>query len=415
VPIIGRPMPAAPRFHSTVAALAAGQLVCWAALFYTFSSLVLPMQRALGWTRPELMGAFTLGLTLWGMATYAVGAAIDRGHGRFVLTAGSVLGGIGFLGWSRVESLPALYAAWATMGIAMAMTLYEPAFNVLTRRFPDRFRQGIMALTLVGGFASTLAFPAAAWLIAQLEWRGALAAIGALLLVVIAPLHAWALRGMPAAPAAPRHPSAREDATLREALNAASFWFLTAAFALNSFAVAALFAHLMPAFAEKGVGEAQALVVVVCFGPAQVLGRFAWASLGSGRMSRPFALAVMAGMPLALAIFAIADRTPALILFSVLFGLSNGLLTILRGSLIPDYFGRNNVGRISGAMSSIALLARAAAPFAIAWLLVPLQSYRNILLLLSALGLGAVGAYALAGRPRDDIAALELKEHGEAA
>ena len=51
-----------PTFRVTVTALAAGQLVCWAALYYAFTSFVLPMQRALGWSKPTLMGAFTLGL-----------------------------------------------------------------------------------------------------------------------------------------------------------------------------------------------------------------------------------------------------------------------------------------------------------------------------------------------------------------
>ncbi|HEX7438545.1 MAG TPA: MFS transporter, partial [Caldimonas sp.] len=259
----------APSFRATIAALATGQLVCWAALFYAFSSLVLPMQRALGWSRPALMGAFTVGLALWGAATYAVGAAIDRGHGRIVITGGTLLAGIGFLVWSQVRSLPWLYGAWCVLGVAMAMTLYEPAFNVVTKRFPGRFRQGIMALTLVAGFASTLSFPAVAWLIERLDWRGALAVIGVLLLFGIAPLHAWALRGTPHTPALPvGDSSAVDDATVREALRHPAFWFLTTSFALHSFAVAAVFAHLMPALAEKGLSEAQSLAVVVWFGPA---------------------------------------------------------------------------------------------------------------------------------------------------
>jgi MFS family permease len=398
----------APSFRATIAALATGQLVCWAALFYAFSSLVLPMQRTLGWSRPALMGAFTVGLALWGAATYAVGVAIDRGHGRIVITAGTLLAGIGFLVWSQVRSLPWLYAAWCVMGVAMAMTLYEPAFNVLTKRFPERFRQGIMALTLVAGFASTLSFPALAWLIERLDWRGALAAIGVLLLIGVAPLHAWALRGTPHAPASPvDHLSAVADATVREALRHPAFWFLTVSFALHSFTVAAVFAHLMPALAEKGLSEAQALAVVVWFGPAQVLGRFAFASLGSGRISPRLALVVIGGMPVSLVIFAIADRTAGLLGFSLLFGLSNGLVTIVRGSLVPDYFGREHVGRISGAMSAIALLARAAAPFAIAWLLIPLHAYRSVLLVLCGLGAGAVAAFALAGRPQPPGARFE--------
>src|SRR5436190_13695959 len=101
-------MPAAPSYRTTVSALAVGQIVCWAALYYAFSSFVLPMQRALGWSKPELMGGFTVGLAMWGAASYAVGAAIDQGRGRAVLTCGALLGGIGCVLWSQVQTLPQL-------------------------------------------------------------------------------------------------------------------------------------------------------------------------------------------------------------------------------------------------------------------------------------------------------------------
>src|SRR5437667_270984 len=296
-------MPTPPSYRSTVSALAVGQIVCWAALYYAFSSFVLPMQRALGWSKPELMGAFTVGLAMWGAASYAVGAAIDRGRGRKVMTLGAALAGVGFGLWSRVDNLPMLYLTWALLGVSMAMTLYEPAFNVLTKRFPDRYVRGITTLTLVGGFASTLSFPAAAWLMAWCGWRDALAVIGVVLLLVVAPLHAWALRGTPEHAAPPRAADAR------------------------------------------------------------------------------------------------ADRTAALLVFALLFGFANGLVTIVRGSLLPDYFGRQHVGRISGAMASIALLARAAAPLMTAWLLVALPGYRELLLGLSAVGVASLIAFALAERP----------------
>ncbi|TMH00937.1 MAG: MFS transporter [Betaproteobacteria bacterium] len=110
---------------------------------------------------------------MWGACSYAVGAAIDRGHGRMVMTGGAVLGSLGFALWSQASAAWMLYAAWAMLGAAMAMTLYDPAFVVLTKRYPQRYRQGITALTLVGGFASTLSFPAVAWAMPALGWRGA--------------------------------------------------------------------------------------------------------------------------------------------------------------------------------------------------------------------------------------------------
>ena len=388
-----------PSFRATVAALAFGQLVCWAALYYGFSSFVLPMQRALAWSKPQMMGAFTVGLAMWGAATYAMGAAIDRGQGRKVMTLGAALAGVGFLLWSRVDSLPMLYLAWALMGATMAMTLYEPAFNVLTKRFPDRYVQGITALTLVGGFASTLSFPAAAWLINLFDWRGALQAIGAVLLLVIAPLHAWALRGTPQHSAAHRPANAAADATLHEALRHPSFWLLTATFTLYSFAAAALWAHVMPAFAAKGFNEAQALAVVVWVGPAQVLGRLLYVGFGRWLSSRSLGLMVLAGLPVALAVFALAEHMAAMLLFALLFGFANGLVTIVRGSMVPEYFGRGHVGRISGAMSGIALLSRAAAPLITAWLLLALPGYREVLLVLAGLGLASWVAFALARRP----------------
>ncbi|HJV60332.1 MAG TPA: MFS transporter [Albitalea sp.] len=393
-------MPPAPPYRHTVAALAFGQIICWAALYYTFSSFVLPMQQALGWRKTELMGAFTLGLAAWGVASYAVGAAIDRGQGRGVLTAGAVLGGLGTLMWSQVSSVPMLYATWALLGVAMAMTLYDPAFMVLTKRFPDRYVQGITTLTLVGGFASTLSFPAAVWLIQSFGWRHALVVIGLVLLLVVAPLHAWALRGPPFPPV-PRgaNEDADTDATLHDALREPSFWLLTASMTLYAVAVAALWAHVMPAFAAKGRSESEALRVVVWFGPAQVLGRLLHFMSGRRLSARRLGIVVMCGLPVSLAIFALADGMAALLVFALLFGFVNGLITIVRGSIVPEFFGREHVGRISGAMSAITLSARAVAPLAAAWLLLALPGYRELLLVMSGLGAASLMAFVMARPP----------------
>jgi MFS family permease len=104
----------------------------------------------------------------------------------------------------------------------------------------------------------------------------------------------------------------------------------------------------------------------------------------------------IAGMPLSTAIFAGSNQVAGLLLFALLFGVSNGLVTIVRGTLIPQTFGHAQLGRISGAMSAIALLARAAAPLLTAGLLLVVAGYRELLLAL--VGAQAVGRAAFSQR-----------------
>lgn len=378
--------PRHPSFAWVVAALALGQLLTWAALYYGFSSFVLPMRDDLRWSEATLMGAFSVGLAAWGGASYAVGAAIDRGHGRAVLAGGAVLAALGLFGWAAVREPWMFYAVWVALGASMAMTLYDPAFTVLTKRYPQRYRQGITALTLVGGFASTLSFPAVAWLMPSLGWRGTLVAMGITLLVVVVPLHWWALRGAGDGPMAVSDDGIAADTTLHEALRHRTFWLLVLAFTLYAFAGAALWAHVMPAFASKGLSQSEALAVVVWIGPAQVAGRLLYAWIGRAWPLRVLGGVVLLGLPLSFALFALARSLWALWLFAAVFGAANGLITIVRGGLVPDTFGRANVGRIGGAMSAIGLLARAAAPVAAAGLLLVLGGYRELVLLLAALG-----------------------------
>ncbi len=392
------PSPSGPSFRRTVCALAIGQLLTWAALYYAFASFVLPMQAELGWSRSSLMGAYTFGLAVFGAASFGVGAAIDRGQGQAVMTWAAALGGLGFIAWSWVSAPWMLYAVWAVLGLAMAGSLYEPAFAVLTKRYPERYRQGITALTLVGGFASTLAFPAIALLLRWLDWRDALVWIGVVLLAV-APLHHWALRG-PALRSAAHASDAAADATLGQALRQRSFWLLTLCFTLYALVQAALWAHVVAIFAAKGVRQADAMTVLVCIGPAQVLGRLGFVWLGRDWSLRRLGAVVLAGLPLSMLLFALGRSLPMLLAFALLFGIANGLVTIVRGGLVPEYFGRSHIGRISGLMSGIGLFARAGGPLLMAWLLVWLPDYEDMLLWLCLLGGLAVLAFWFARPPQ---------------
>jgi MFS family permease len=140
-------------------------------VFYAFTLFIEPMAGELGWSKPQLTAAFSLGLVAWGLGAVPVGRLIDLGHGRLVMTAGSLAAAALLALWSRVESYSAFVALWIGLGATMSAVLYEPAFAVLTRRLGPLARRGITAMTLVGGLASTAFIPITHVLIERFGWR----------------------------------------------------------------------------------------------------------------------------------------------------------------------------------------------------------------------------------------------------
>jgi sugar phosphate permease len=107
--------------------LSLGQLISWGLVYYTFPLFVVPMTQELGWSRSSMFGALSAGLLVAGLCSIPVGAWIDRGHGRKLMTGGSLLAAVLLFVWSRVDSLPLFFALWIGLGACQAVILYEPA------------------------------------------------------------------------------------------------------------------------------------------------------------------------------------------------------------------------------------------------------------------------------------------------
>src|SRR5262245_44594482 len=157
-----------------ITALAFSQLVAWGTLYYAFAVITGPMGAEMGWTKPQMNGALSVGLAVSGLSAYSVGRWIDSYGGRGLMAAGAVLGALSLVLWSLIAELWQLYAVWILIGMASAMTLYEAAFAVTARMIPGNYRRGITAITLLGGLASTVFIPLTHWLCQNLEWRQAL-------------------------------------------------------------------------------------------------------------------------------------------------------------------------------------------------------------------------------------------------
>jgi len=386
-----------PHNRRLVGWLSLGQLITWGSVFYTFSLLMEPVERELGLTRAQSSLAFSLALLAEGALAYPVGRWIDRGHERAVMTGGSLLVAACLAMHSFITGIAGFYAVWIGLGAGLSATLYSPVFAVVTRRFPRDFRRAIITLTFLGGLASTVFIPLSAWLIQSMGWRHALWALAALQLVVCAPLHAIFLRNAPPAPAAAAGDGKAQSHTAY--LRSAPF-LLIGVFVICMMGVtAALPPHMISLLRGNGLAEAWVIAIPASIGLIQVLGRLLLYYFEHHFDLHLANRLIPTLIPLGIAaLLAGAGHPWAALLFVLLYGLGNGMMTIVKGTAIAQYVSRDHVASLNGALGLPSALARAVAPFLLGLLWSPEAGYVWGLWLLLAMSVAAVLGLYLAQR-----------------
>lgn len=370
------------------------QICSWGTLFYAFPQIAIAMEGDLGWDRSAIYGALTLGLLLSAAAAVPVGIAIDKGHGRTVMTAGSVLAGIFFVLWSQSQTLVWYYVSFAGIGLLQAAVLYTAAFAVVARHCdPGKNRHYITILTLWGGFASTVFIPLIEVLLGFIDWRQVLMVLAAVNVLLCAPIY-WQLPvGEPAGQAAVQ---AEPKRTSGWALVQPVFWALLIYMALHAVIENAFRFHLYPMFIENGIGEESAVLLLAFLGPAQVVGRIA-INFWQTRSISSIGMFVAALIPAALLAMLIAPQAvPVLMVATVIYGAAAGILTIVNGMAVPELLTRSSYGLINGMMQTPMLVLRAFAPSIAALSYSATGSYSGLLYGLIASGVLMVLAFGAA-------------------
>lgn len=380
--------------------LSLAQLISWGSVFYTFALLMEPVERELGLSRAESSLAFSLALLAEGLLAWPVGRLIDRGHERAVMTGGSLLVALCLVLHSGIDSLAGFYAVWLGLGIASAATLYPPVFAVVIRRFPNDFRRGIITITFLGGLASTVFLPLSAWLIQLLGWRHALLVLAALHLLVCAPLHALVLRHAPAGQA---HTSSAHAPSLKPHLLSTPFVLVGLFIVLLMGVTAALPAHMVSLLRENGLPETWVIAVPAAIGVLQLLGRvllyFFEHHVDLHLANRLIPGLIPLGLLALLAAPWFGDAQVAvLLLFVLLYGMGNGMLTIVKGTAVAQYVSQAQAASLNGALGLPMALGRAGAPWLLGLLWSPAGGYVSGLWLM--LGLSLIGVAALMAAQR---------------
>ena len=389
-------------FVFAVCALGLTQITGWGTAYYCLGVLAAPIAAETGWSRGFVYSGFTVALLMMGALSAWAGRAVDRIGAQRLMSAGTVLLSLGMVLVSLAAHEAAYLLAWAFLGAAMRLCLYDAAFAGLVQVLPSRGRRAISYLTLFGAFASTIFWVVGHYLNERYGWRFTLQAFAAINLVVCLPLNWFGL--------ARREARAQEDAVtaatpaappLAGRARSLAMVLFGLVMALNGFVFGVVSVQLVPLLESAGIAAAAAVWIASMKGFAQFGGRVVEIAFGQRLHAMTVARLAIGALPASLVLLLLADGSfTAILAFTLVMGASQGVITIVRGALPLALFGREGYGLVLGILSTPVIVMNAAAPmlFAIA---VDAGGWRAAHWLLFACALGSWVAIEVMARWND--------------
>jgi MFS family permease len=347
----------------TVLALGLTQTIGYGTLYYAYGVLAPAIAGTFGVGIDWFFGAFTIGLLVGGLSAPIIGRELDRRGARAVMSFGSLAAALGLCACALAPNLWSFTAAVVFTEAAACLVLYEAAFAGLTQIYRHEARQGITLITLMAGFASTIFWPLTQFLLGAVDWRWTLLIFAVAHVMVCAPLHHAALArtsrtGRVTAAASGPTPPVLHGSERRRAL-----LLYTLAVVISGVLTSAFPVHMLRIIENEGFSAQAAAMIAMVMGPTQVLARLIEV-MGGHRfdplMTGRVALGALAGSVALL--LATPGSLATAIIFAALYGASQGLITIARGTVPLQLFGPAGYGTLVGRITGLRLLFNATSP-----------------------------------------------------
>jgi MFS transporter, OFA family, oxalate/formate antiporter len=334
----------------------------------TFGVFFKPMSGKFGWDRAATSGPFALYLVVYGIFCIIVGRLSDRIAVWKLVSAGTIVLGMGYLLMSTISSLWQLYLYYGVIVAVGLSTMYVPLVAIVARWFGKN--RGLMSGVAISGigFGIGLVPPLASHLIVSFHWRTAMVCLGSGVIVLILIL-AQFLRKIPQADTTPAEISvtkkvgsvAVKSYTLSEALRLPQFWMIFIAWALFGFFYQMPIVHIVPYATDLKMSAVEAATIMTTIGLVGIPGR-----IGLGYISDKLTNRVTAGISftvigLSFVGLALVHSVWMLYVFAVIFGLLFGI-GVLLVPVVAEYFGFKELGLITGIVIFASSLGGAISP-----------------------------------------------------
>ena len=350
------------------------QLITIGAGGWIFGVLILSMQSDFGWSQKAIVGVLLLNRWIGGTLSFALGPIADRYGSRYLMTFGALFAGLGLIAVSLSHNAWTYYAAWALFGAARPGIGQLGPRVAISNWFIRKRTKALVIFTMGSATAGIVAAPAAGWIDPHYGWRVVWVILGCMSLAA-APLAWIAVRRRPEdlgllpdgdAPeegthadgsgAPPRVPIVESPWTVREALRTRTFWLLTVGFLLISMPSGTIFINISAFTQSHGFTKEIAGIVVGIYGFGVLFGRPTWGVLPARIGLHRTMVAYAAVYAASIALFASQSSIIGLYVTVFMLGIAVSAGQLMNAQALPDYFGRDIVGRLTG-FSAIANVA----------------------------------------------------------
>ena len=340
------------------------QFMTMGTTFYAFGVLLKPLSEDLGASRFAVGSALPMFMLVGAVAGPFIGREVDRRGARGLMLVGTLVLALGFVAFSRIDSVAALYAAFGLL-VASGVALLGPLPNTaLVAGWFQRARGTALGISQIGiSLSGMVTAYVTTWLVVGYGWRTTLLYFAAVPLAIILPVVALVIVNRPqdrgllpdGRPDDGEPPPPPAQRSLLDGLRERDLWLIALVVGLSFAGGISVIQVIHSHTTDLGHSAARAASMLSLMAGLAALGKPVFGVLAdktSPRSAMAVALALqVAGM---LALLLSTTYLP-LLSASVVFGLGFGGLMPLFGLLIAARFGAARLAGMMGAAGPVML------------------------------------------------------------
>lgn len=346
------------------------QIMGYGTLMYAYAVLLPPMATDLGLSLSQIFGVLSAGLFFGGLVSPLSGHLTDRFGGLWVMVGGSLVAGLALIAMSFVTTWQQLLVTILVAEGAGMFVLYNVAFAAVARLdLSVPAQRSISVITLFGGVASTIFWPLTLALFNTHGWQSTWMILGLAYLIVSLPIHALVLRGPKRDGRAARQVQSADWPELQGEARKRGMVWMVISFIFSGYLMGAVMTLWVTNVQDLGHTAAMAALAGAVIGPFKTVGRFF--EMLIVRNMHPlgtYLLALSLQFGGFAVILSVGFTVPGLLIAAAIYGMGDGIKTIVRGTLPLALFGHKGFGARLGWIASMSMAVNATAPFVFAWL-----------------------------------------------